>query len=52
MTSRDDFAPVRPPGRRPGVTYAAPFLISNESSYVSAHTPFLDAGDMAGIMRT
>jgi len=32
--------------------YAAPFLISNESSYVNAHTLFLDAGHMAGIVRS
>jgi NAD(P)-dependent dehydrogenase (short-subunit alcohol dehydrogenase family) len=34
------------------VAYAALFLISNESSYVNAHTLFLDAGHMAGIMRS
>ena len=34
------------------VAYAALFLISNESSYVNAHTLFLDAGHMAGIVRT
>jgi NAD(P)-dependent dehydrogenase (short-subunit alcohol dehydrogenase family) len=33
------------------VAYAALFLISNESSYVNAHTLFLDAGRMAGIVR-
>jgi NAD(P)-dependent dehydrogenase (short-subunit alcohol dehydrogenase family) len=33
------------------VAYAALFLISNESSYVNAHTLFLDAGHMAGIAR-
>lgn len=33
------------------VAYAALFLISNESSYVNAHTLFLDAGHMAGIVR-
>ena len=34
------------------VAYAASlFLISNESSYVNAHTLFLDAGHMAGIVR-
>ncbi|MDB5603838.1 MAG: NAD(P)-dependent oxidoreductase [Bradyrhizobium sp.] len=32
--------------------YAALFLISNESSYVNAHTLFLDAGHMAGILRS
>lgn len=31
--------------------YAALFLISNESSYVNAHTLFLDGGHMAGIVR-
>jgi NAD(P)-dependent dehydrogenase (short-subunit alcohol dehydrogenase family) len=34
------------------VAYAALFLISNESSYVNAHTLFLDAGHMGGIVRT
>jgi NAD(P)-dependent dehydrogenase (short-subunit alcohol dehydrogenase family) len=34
------------------VAYAALFLISNESSYVNAHTLFLDAGHMAGILRS
>jgi NAD(P)-dependent dehydrogenase (short-subunit alcohol dehydrogenase family) len=34
------------------VAYAALFLISNESSYVNAHTLFLDAGHLAGIVRT
>jgi NAD(P)-dependent dehydrogenase (short-subunit alcohol dehydrogenase family) len=33
------------------VAYAALYLISNESSYVNAHTLFLDAGHMAGIVR-
>jgi NAD(P)-dependent dehydrogenase (short-subunit alcohol dehydrogenase family) len=33
------------------VGYAALFLISNESSYVNAHTLFLDGGQMAGIVR-
>ena len=32
------------------VAYAALFLISNESSYVNAHTLFLD-GHMAGVVR-
>src|SRR3977135_3293107 len=32
--------------------YASLFLISNESSYVNAHTLFLDAGHMAGIVRS
>ena len=34
------------------VAYAALYLISNESSYVNAHTLFLDAGHMAGIVRS
>ena len=34
------------------VGYAALFLISNESSYVNAHTLFLDGGHMAGIVRS
>ena len=34
------------------VVYAALFLISNESSYVNAHTLFVDAGHMAGIVRS
>ena len=34
------------------VVYAALFLISNESSYVNAHTLLLDAGHMAGIVRS
>ena len=34
------------------VVCAALFLISNESSYVNAHTLFLDAGHMAGIVRS
>jgi NAD(P)-dependent dehydrogenase (short-subunit alcohol dehydrogenase family) len=33
------------------VAYAALFLISNESSYVNAHTLFLDGGHLGGIMR-
>jgi hypothetical protein len=33
------------------VTYAALFLISNESSYVNAHTLFLDGGHLTGIVR-
>lgn len=33
------------------VAYTALFLISNESSYVNAHTLFLDAGHMGGIVR-
>ena len=31
--------------------YAALFLISNESSYVNAHTLFLDGNHLSGIMR-
>ena len=34
------------------MAYAALFLISNESSYVNAHTLFLDAGHMGGIVRS
>jgi NAD(P)-dependent dehydrogenase (short-subunit alcohol dehydrogenase family) len=33
------------------VAYAALFLISNESSYVNAHTLFLDGGHLGGIVR-
>ncbi|MGP8120143.1 MAG: SDR family NAD(P)-dependent oxidoreductase [Xanthobacteraceae bacterium] len=33
------------------VAYAALFLISNESSYVNAHTLFVDGGHLAGIVR-
>ena len=33
------------------VAYTALLLISNDSSYVNAHTLFLDAGPMAGILR-
>ncbi|MHC2336684.1 NAD(P)-dependent dehydrogenase (short-subunit alcohol dehydrogenase family) [Bradyrhizobium sp. USDA 4454] len=33
------------------VANTALFLISNESSYVNAHTLFLDAGHMGGIVR-
>jgi NAD(P)-dependent dehydrogenase (short-subunit alcohol dehydrogenase family) len=33
------------------VGYAALFLISNESSYINAHTLFIDGGHMAGIVR-
>jgi N-ethylmaleimide reductase len=33
------------------VAYTALFLISNESSYVNAHTPFLDGGHLDGIVR-
>jgi NAD(P)-dependent dehydrogenase (short-subunit alcohol dehydrogenase family) len=33
------------------VAYAALFLISNESSYVNAHTLLLDGGHLGGIVR-
>ena len=33
------------------VAYAALFLISNESSYVNAHTLFMDGGHLGGIVR-
>jgi hypothetical protein len=33
------------------VAYAALFLISNESSYVNAHTQFLNGSHFGGIMR-
>ena len=33
------------------VAYVALFLLSNESSYVNAHTLFLDGGHMAGVVR-
>lgn len=33
------------------VAYAALFLISNESSYINAHTLFVDGGHMGGIVR-
>ena len=33
------------------VAYAALFLISNESSYVNAHTLFLDGGHLGGVVR-
>jgi NAD(P)-dependent dehydrogenase (short-subunit alcohol dehydrogenase family) len=33
------------------VAYAALFLISHESSYVNAHTLFVDGGHLAGIVR-
>lgn len=33
------------------VAYAALFLISNESSYINAHTLFIDGGHLAGIQR-
>ena len=34
------------------VAYVALFLISNESSYVNAHTLFLDGGHLGGIVRS
>jgi NAD(P)-dependent dehydrogenase (short-subunit alcohol dehydrogenase family) len=52
---RSDRAVTVPFGRQGTgweVAYAALFLISNESSYVNAHTLFLDAGHMAGIVRS
>jgi NAD(P)-dependent dehydrogenase (short-subunit alcohol dehydrogenase family) len=33
------------------MAYAALFLISYESSYVNARTPFLDGGRLGGIVR-
>jgi NAD(P)-dependent dehydrogenase (short-subunit alcohol dehydrogenase family) len=52
---RSDRAVTVPFGR-PGtgweVAHAVLFLISNESSYVNAHTLFLDAGHMADIVRS
>ena len=51
---RSDRAVTVPFGRQGTgweVAYAALFLISNESSYVNAHTLFLDAGHMGGIVR-
>ncbi|QOZ28244.1 SDR family NAD(P)-dependent oxidoreductase [Bradyrhizobium sp. CCBAU 51753] len=51
---RSDRAVTVPFGRQGTgweVGYAALFLISNESSYVNAHTLFLDAGHMGGIVR-
>jgi NAD(P)-dependent dehydrogenase (short-subunit alcohol dehydrogenase family) len=33
------------------VAYAALFLILNESSYINAHTLFLDGGHLGGIVR-
>jgi NAD(P)-dependent dehydrogenase (short-subunit alcohol dehydrogenase family) len=52
--TRSDRAVTVPFGRQGTgweVAYAELFLISNESSYVNAHTLFLDAGHMAGIVR-
>ena len=51
---RSDRAVTVPFGRQGTgweVAYAAVFLMSNESSYVNAHTLFLDGGHMAGIVR-
>ncbi|WP_200914658.1 SDR family NAD(P)-dependent oxidoreductase [Bradyrhizobium viridifuturi] len=51
---RSDRAVTVPFGRQGTgweVAYSALFLISNESSYVNAHTLFLDAGHMGGIVR-
>ncbi|MBR0795535.1 SDR family oxidoreductase [Bradyrhizobium jicamae] len=51
---RSDRAVTVPFGRQGTgweVAYTALFLISNESSYVNAHTLFLDAGHMGGIVR-
>jgi hypothetical protein len=51
---RRDRAVTVPFGRRGTgreAAHAALVLISNESSYVNAHTLFLDAGHMAGIVR-
>jgi NAD(P)-dependent dehydrogenase (short-subunit alcohol dehydrogenase family) len=52
---RTDRAVTVPFGRQSTgweVAHAALFLISNESSYVNAHTLFLDAGHRAGIVRS
>jgi NAD(P)-dependent dehydrogenase (short-subunit alcohol dehydrogenase family) len=52
---RPDRAQTVPFGRQGTgweVAYTALFLISNESSYVNAHTLFLDAGHLGGIVRT
>ncbi len=51
---RSDRAVTVPFGRQGTgweVAYAALFLISNESSYVNAHTLFLDGGHLGGIVR-
>ncbi|MEN3349255.1 MAG: hypothetical protein V7632_2890 [Bradyrhizobium sp.] len=51
---RSDRAVTVPFGRQGTgweAAYTALFLISNESSYVNAHTLFLDAGHMGGIVR-
>jgi hypothetical protein len=48
-------APKTMPFCRPGIGWkaacAVPFLIANESCYVNARMPFLEASDMAGIVR-
>ncbi|WP_315838204.1 SDR family oxidoreductase [Bradyrhizobium prioriisuperbiae] len=52
---RSDRAVTVPFGRQATgweVAYAALFLISNESSYVNAHTLFVDGGHMGGIARS
>ena len=51
---RSDRAVTVPFGRQGTgweVAYAALFLISNESSYINAHTLFIDGGHLAGIVR-
>ena len=51
---RSDRAVTVPFGRQGTgweVAYAALFLISNKSSYVNAHTLFLDGGHLGGIVR-
>ena len=51
---RSDRAVTVPFGRQGTgweVAYAALYLISNESSYVNAHTLFLDGGHLGGIVR-
>lgn len=51
---RSDRAVTVPFGRQGTgweVAYAALFLISNESSYINAHTLFLDGGHLGGIVR-
>ncbi len=52
---RSDRAVTVPFGRQATgweVAYAALFLISNESSYINAHTLFVDGGHMGGIVRS
>ena len=51
---RSDRALTVPFGRQATgweVAYAALFLISNESSYINAHTLFVDGGHLGGIVR-